>query len=135
MKQLLFLLLIFFSSQAYADGVDEITVLVNGKRVYNTLQSGEAKLKLDSLKVGDTLEFVAWTDWSMLEKSTMRFETSEGALTRELKRNPTNTSEAHFRFIVDEQFLRQNTFFVFHYHEFETALDFWHFASTDFQLN
>jgi hypothetical protein len=131
-----FLFLLLFSGQSRADGLDQITVYVNGKEVFVTTDFVSNPLKLDSLHVGDTLEFLAWTDWSILDKATLLFQTEDGKLIRELHQYPTRTYGARFRFIVDEQFLQQKTWFVLHYFEFnDPRQDFWHFAFTNFTDN
>jgi hypothetical protein len=125
--RILMLCLLFFGS-SYADGLDEVTVFVNGKEVMRITERSGVGLKLDSLKIGDTLEFKAWTDWSNLFKATLSMK-SEGLPMIELKQYPKREYGAHFRIIVDEQFLKQKTEFVLHYNDGPVAS--WPFAFTN----
>jgi hypothetical protein len=117
MKHCILFLILLVYGQSRADGLDEITIFVNGRKVFITTDYRSRDLKIDSLKVGDTLEFLVWTDWSILPKATVLLQTDEGKTIRVLYQYPSREYGTRFRFIIDEQFLQRKTHFVFHYDE------------------
>jgi hypothetical protein len=134
MKHCILFLVLLVYGQSRADGLDKITVYINGKEVFDTNTSGpNATIRLDSLHIGDTIEFRAWTDWSPLVHSTLLFQTEDGKRIRKLQQYDHKRYRATFLYIVDKPFLQQETCFVFHYDE--GPVEYWDFAFTDFNNN
>ena len=114
---LTFCLIISFVSKA--DGIDRIHVYLNGEVIYQTELRKNASDY--TIKAGDTLIFDAWTDWDVLDKSTLTFEGTDGDWELTLIQERNNQYGAQFVYIVLEEDLQKEFDIILNYNIREFA--------------
>jgi hypothetical protein len=104
MRTITVFLFAIFSQTVLADGVDRIHVFLNGNRIFMT-EKREQKFDY-TISAGDTLLFDAWTDWDMLENSTLTLKSQYWSTEIILNQINNNQYGAQFMYIVKEADLK-----------------------------
>lgn len=127
MKHLLVVCTLFCSSYGFCDYIDFITVFVNGSKIAATdeLKHNE-NLVIDSLNLGDTLSFVAWTDWSELRHAKLEIIDQNGVIFKQLDQSYYKQYGAKFDLIIDKTFFGKRLQLRFVYNE--GPVSFWYFG-------
>lgn len=107
------LLLLLLNHTLVADGIDQVTVRLNGRPVFDTRDVAE-EILLD-LHVGDTLLIIAWTDWGGLNNLELVVSDEAGREIQKLNRLPDRQYKASFLLIVDQKLLNRKLHFTFLY--------------------
>lgn len=115
MKFLIVILFSLFSTTVKADGLDQVTIFINGKQVKEIVkQRGDTFDTLSPLNVGDTITFKAFTDWGGLDHAWIEIRSLN-------EEEPEIVGYAYsilgnFRFIViDQTYLNRDLEFILHY--------------------
>jgi len=127
MKHLLIVLTLFCSSYGFCDYIDFITVFVNGSKIAATDELKQHEhLVIDSLNIGDTLSFIAWTDWSDLTHSKLEIIDQNGLVFKQLDQSYYKRRGAKFELIIDKTFFDKRLQLRFVYNE--GPVPFWDFG-------
>jgi len=114
MKTMLSILFVTFSLLCKADGIDRIHVFLNGELIYMT-DSHQKNQVLHTIKVGDTLLFDAWTDWDMLDRTTLTIRDNLNGINETLTQEINNKYGAQFIYVIKEQELKVDLQIILNY--------------------
>lgn len=127
MKHLLIVLTLFCSSYGFCDYIDFITVFINGSKIAATDELKQHEhLVIDSLNIGDTLSFIAWTDWSDLTHSKLEIIDQNGLVFKQLDKSYYKRRGAKFELVIDKTLFDKRLQLRFVYNE--GPVPFWDFG-------
>lgn len=127
MKLLTAILFLSLSFLSRADGLDEVTISLNGKKLKTVNFYDKDPLILDSLKTGDTLKFECFTDWGGELGDAFISYTTDGSGVTRLKLFPGYSYRKYY-LVVSENLVDKTLSFIFHY-DSKSKIEPWEFIT------